>query len=56
MTIKNNLTICVAILTALTFQKAQAQSLIDVGGYSGAKWASIIEQGTLAKLNYFDVF
>lgn len=28
---KNILTICVAILTALTFQKAQAQSLIDVG-------------------------
>jgi hypothetical protein len=28
---KNILTICVAILTAITFQKAQAQSLIDVG-------------------------
>ena len=28
---KKNLTICAALLTALTFQKAQAQSMVDVG-------------------------
>jgi len=31
MTMKKNLTICAALLTALTFQKAAAQSMVDVG-------------------------